>query len=190
MVSCLGCAATAQESVEQVVVTGAELPEAVGSPAFSTVTLDAQQLSTSDRLDDALEQVPGLSLFRRTNSISANATTQGISMRAIAPSGAGRALVLLDGVPMNDPFGGWVIWTQLPSEDIQSAEITRGAGAGPYGAGALTGTILLSETDTDRPYANLTAGSFGKYRVGAVDGGEVGDFNLSGSISGERDNGW
>lgn len=175
--------------VETVYVTGARLQRPVGDDAFSNVLLDASQLN-SDRLDAALSQVPDVSLFRRTSSISANATTQGISMRAIAPSGAGRALVLLDGVPMNDPFGGWVIWTQLPAEDIQSAEITRGAGAGPYGAGALTGTILLSETDTDRPYANLTAGSFGKYRVGAVDGGEVGDFNLSGSISGERDNGW
>ena len=182
-------AAHATVAIETVYVSGARLQRPVGDDAFSNVLLESRDLA-SDRLDASLEQVPGVSLFRRTSSISANPTTQGISMRAIAPSGAGRALVLLDGVPMNDPFGGWVIWTQLPSEDIESAEITRGAGAGPYGAGALTGTILLSETDTDTPYANLTAGSLGKYRFGAVDGGDAGDIRYSGSISGERSNGW
>src|SRR6202041_1344936 len=120
---------------------------AVGSAAFSTVTLSSNQLSQDDRLDDALEQGPGLSLFRRSGSENANATTQGVSLREIAPSGAGRALVLLDGVPMNDPFGNWVIWGALPYEDIGGAQIVRGAGAGPYGSGALTGTINLFERD-------------------------------------------
>jgi outer membrane receptor protein involved in Fe transport len=95
------------------------------------------------QLDAALAQVPGLSLFRRNSSLSANPTVQGVSLRAFAPSGAGRALVTLDGVPQNDPFGGWVIWTSLPPEDIQAAEIVHGAGAGPYGAGALTGVVRI-----------------------------------------------
>ena len=110
-------------------------------------------------MDEALEQVPGLSLFRRTASISANASTQGVSLRAIAPSGTSRALVLLDGVPMNDPFGGWVIWTQLPYEDIGGAEVVRGAGAGPYGAGALTGSILLTERESSQGIADAQAGN-------------------------------
>ena len=49
----------------------------------------------------------------------------------------------LDGVPQNDPFGGWVIWTGLPPETIASAAVVRGAGSGPYGAGALTGVVAL-----------------------------------------------
>ncbi len=193
----LGAAATvicvsalAAEPVEQVVVTSAKLPEAVGGSAFSTVTLDAQQLSTSDRLDDALEQVPGLSLFRRTVSVSANATTQGVSLRDIAPSGAGRALVLLDGIPMNDPFGGWVIWTALPYEDIGGAEIVRGAGAGPYGAGALTGTILLTERRSSDGVADAEGGSLDSVRAGASGGESIDDVDLFANVSGERTNGW
>ncbi len=182
--------ALAQDAVEQVTVTSARLPEAVGSPAFSTVTLDAEQLSTSDRMDDALEQVPGLSLFRRTVSNSANASTQGVSLRAIAPSGAGRALVMLDGVPLNDPFGGWVIWTQLPYEDIGGAEVIRGAGAGPYGAGALTGTILLTERASDQGMIDGEVGSLSSARGGASQGEELGDVDLFASISGERSSGW
>ena len=174
----IGGAVSAQDVVEQVTVTSARLPEAVGSPAFSTVTLDAEQLSTSDRLDDALEQVPGLSLFRRTVSNSSNASTQGVSLRAIAPSGTSRALVMLDGVPLNDPFGGWVIWTPLPYEDIGGAEVIRGAGAGPYGAGALTGTILLTERASDRGVIDGEVGSLSSARAGASQGEQLGDVDL------------
>ncbi|MBV9571753.1 MAG: TonB-dependent receptor [Alphaproteobacteria bacterium] len=180
----------AAEDVEQVFVTAAKLPRAVGSGAFSTVVLDTEQLSTSGRLDDALKQVPGLSLFRRTGSISANASTQGVSLRAIAPSGASRALVLLDGIPMNDPFGGWVIWTQLPYEDIGGAEIVRGAGAGPYGAGALTGTILLNERDSSQGIADIEGGDLDSIRGGASHGESFGGLDLFASVSGERTNGW
>ncbi|MGD0192932.1 MAG: TonB-dependent receptor [Rhizomicrobium sp.] len=157
------------------------------------VNLDAAQLSEADRLDAALEQqVPGLSLFRRTTSMSSNPTTQGVSLRDIAPSGAGRALVLLDGIPMNDPFGNWVIWGALPNEDISSAEIVRGAGAGPYGAGALTGTINLDEhADFDGVSdADGSVGNLDTYRAGVSGGGGVGDVNLFASASGEHSDGW
>jgi outer membrane receptor protein involved in Fe transport len=131
----------------EVVVTGARLPPAAGEAAFSVIRLDARDLRDQQRLDEALAAVPAVSLFRRTSSLAANPTTQGISLRAIAPSGAGRTLVTLDGVPQNDPFGGWVIWSQVPTESLSGLDIVRGSGAGPYGAGALTGVIQLRERD-------------------------------------------
>lgn len=129
----------------EIVVTAARLPPAAADAAFSVVRIDEGVLSRSSRLDEALRSVPAVSLFRRTSSAAANPTTQGISLRAIAPSGAGRTLVLLDGVPLNDPFGGWVIWSQATPESLESLDVIRGAGSGPYGAGALTGTITLRE---------------------------------------------
>lgn len=132
-------------AVDVVVVTAARLPPRISEQAFSTVRLEVDRLRAAARVDEALTAAPGVSLFRRASSLSANPTTQGISLRAIAPSGAGRALVTLDGAPLNDPFGGWVIWSQLPPAFLEGAEITRGAGAGPYGAGALTGVIALRE---------------------------------------------
>lgn len=180
------------QAIEQVIVTGVKLPQPVGQQAFSVIVLDNDQLAQSDRLDDALKSIPGASLFRRNGSINANATTQGISLRAIAPSGAGRALVLLDGVPVNDPFGGWVVWTALPFEDIESAEVVRGAGTGPYGAGALTGTISLSEiSNADGiAIADVSAGSLGTYRTGVSGGKMFGDIDLVGHASAERSDGW
>ena len=134
-------------TLPDIVVTGARLPPVAGEAAFSSVRLTPDDLRTQRRLDEALATVPAVSLFRRNSSLSANPTTQGISLRAIAPTGAGRTLVTLDGVPLNDPFGGWVIWSQVPTESLSGLDIVRGAGAGPYGAGALTGVISLRERD-------------------------------------------
>ena len=131
--------------VEVVVVHAPRLPPLGGEAVFAVQQLDAGQLKTAPRLDAALKQAPGVSLFRRTGSEAANPTIQGLSLRGVAPSGAGRALVTLDGAPVNDPFGGWVIWSALPSEGLESATLVRGAGAGPYGAGALTGVVALEE---------------------------------------------
>jgi len=138
-------AAEAPPPVEMIVVEAARLPAAPADAAFAVVTVGGEAIATAPRLDEALTLVPGVQLFRRTSSAAANPTTQGMTVRAIAGSGAGRALVTLDGVPQGDPFGGWVIWSALPPVSVEGALVVRGAGAGPYGAGALTGTVQLAE---------------------------------------------
>jgi outer membrane receptor protein involved in Fe transport len=158
--------------VEVVVVHPPRLPPLGGEAAFSAVEIAPQTLKDMPRIDQALETAPGVSLFRRTTSLSANPTTQGVSLRAIAGSGAGRALVTLDGAPVNDPFGGWVIWSALPPEGLEGATIVRGSGAGPYGAGALTGVIALRERDArDGLSAFDVSGGERNSLRGAVSGG-------------------
>ena len=173
-------------AVAPITVTGARLPPLRGQAAFSVVQLGEDDLAAAVRLDEVLSRTPGVSLFRRTSSLAANPTTQGISLRAIAPSGAGRTLVLLDGVPLNDPFGGWVIWSQLAPEALGGGEIVRGAGAGPYGAGALTGVIALRERDTGG-LVDLSIGDFGAMR--ASSGGTVGLGSLRLTASGAYERG-
>lgn len=129
----------------EIVVTAPRLPEAPGEAVYAHVEIDPRAIEDAVRLDRALAVAPAASLFRRNDSGAANPTVQGLSLRAIGPSGAGRALVTLDGVPQHDPFGGWVIWGALAPEMIEGADIVRGAGAGPYGAGALTGVVALRE---------------------------------------------
>ena len=160
-------------TVEVVVVYPPRLSPLGGEAAFSTVRIGPEILRAFPRLDEALKTAPGVSLFRRTGSGAANPTTQGLSLRSIAPSGAGRALVTLDGAPVNDPFGGWVIWTALPSEGLDGATIVRGAGAGPYGAGALTGVVALQERGAGAGLAalDISAGSRGSWRAAASGGG-------------------
>lgn len=176
-------------SVDDVIVTAARLPPAAGEAAFSVIRLGEETLSTSTRLDEALAMVPAVSLFRRTSSLAANPTTQGISLRAIAPSGAGRTLVTLDGVPLNDPFGGWVIWSQLPAESIESLDIVRGAGAGPYGAGALTGVIQLRERERGG-VLDASIAERGGARLGGSGGLDAGATRLTGSVLYETSDGY
>ena len=166
-------------SVEVVVVYPPRLKPLGGEAVFSTARITPEELKATPRLDQALESVPGASLFRRTTSLSANPTTQGISLRNIAGSAASRALVTLDGAPVNDPFGGWVIWTALPPEGIEGADIVRGTGAGPYGAGALTGVINLQERAARDGLGavDLSAGERGSYRA-AVSGNAPKDIGL------------
>jgi len=176
-------------SVDEVVVTAARLPPAAGEAAFSVVRLDGLALDRSTRLDEALASVPAVSLFRRTTSLSANPTTQGISLRAIAPSGAGRTLVTLDGVPLNDPFGGWVLWSQLPTEAPESLDIVRGAGAGPYGAGALTGVIQLRERERGG-VLDASIAERGGARLAGAGGLDAGPLRLTGSALYETSDGY
>ena len=173
-----------------VVVTAARLPPAAGDAAFSVIRLDEQVLDRATRLDEALATVPAVSLFRRTSSLGANPTTQGISLRAIAPSGAGRTLVTLDGEPLNDPFGGWVIWSQVAPESLESLDIVRGAGAGPYGAGALTGVIALRERDRPGGVLDVSAGENGGRRIGAATTLARGRFAITGSALYDRSAGY
>jgi outer membrane receptor protein involved in Fe transport len=158
---------------EAIVVYAPRLAPLAGEAAFDAVQIDGEVLRTHRRLDEALLTTPGVSLFRRTSSAAANPTTQGISLRAIGPSGAGRALVMLDGAPQNDPFGGWVIWSALPPEGLAGATIVRGAGAGPYGAGALTGVVTLQERGAGEGLQALdvSGGERESYRAALAAGG-------------------
>jgi len=174
----------------EVVITAARLPAAAGEAAFSVIRLDGEVLDRATRLDEALATVPAVSLFRRTSSLGANPTTQGISLRAIAPSGAGRTLVTLDGEPLNDPFGGWVIWSQVAPESLAGLDIVRGAGAGPYGAGALTGVIALRERDASGGVLDVSAGGSGGRRFAAATTLTGARVSVTGSALYERSTGY
>ncbi|HEY4245997.1 MAG TPA: TonB-dependent receptor [Lacunisphaera sp.] len=120
--------------------------------AIATFTADDLHTSAASTLDGALKSVPAFSLFRRSDSLTANPTAQGVSLRGLGPSGASRSLVLLDGVPLNDPFGGWVLWSKIPRESLAGVEIVRGGGATAWGNAALGGVIqILTENPADAP---------------------------------------
>jgi len=114
------------------------------TPANVTVvTAPELQQQPGIDLDDRLRDIPGFTLFKRSSSVVANPTTQGVSLRGIGSSGASRTLVLWDGIPANDPFGGWVYWTQFIPDEIQTAEISRGAATSVFGNLAMSGAIAV-----------------------------------------------
>jgi outer membrane receptor protein involved in Fe transport len=128
-----------------VTVTAAREKTRVADTPASVAILDRAALDSaaSGSLDDALRQVVGFSLFRRVGSRTANPTAQGVSLRGLGASGASRALVLADGIPQNDPFGGWVYWSRLPRLEVDRIEVLRGGAADLYGSAALGGAVQL-----------------------------------------------
>src|SRR5581483_6230637 len=138
----------------------------------SVQVISADQLRTSGALevDDVLREVAGFDLFRRNSSRASNPTTQGVSMRGVGSSGASRAAVLLDGVPATDPFGGWMNWSQIPREAVESVEMLRGGASDLYGGQALSGAVQLltktpetTEADLDLSYGNQTTPNASAY---------------------------
>ncbi|HYC70355.1 MAG TPA: TonB-dependent receptor, partial [Opitutaceae bacterium] len=149
-----------------VIVTAVRAPQDPGAVPFAVTVLDGPGLRAAPTLtlDGALRSVPGFSLFRRSDSFSANPTAQGVSLRGLGPSGASRSLVLLDGIPLNDPFGGWVAWTKVPRHSLAGAEIVRGGGASAWGNAALGGVVQLL-TRADAGGVAASAGEFGTRSV-------------------------
>jgi outer membrane receptor protein involved in Fe transport len=151
---------------EQISVTAERSETRLSDTAASVVLISSEELSTTAALtlDDALRQVPGFSLFRRSGSRTANPTTQGVSLRGVGASGASRAVVLADGLPLNDPFGGWVYWGRVPRESIGRVEVVRGGGSHLYGTDALGGVINFLNHDTSDPLVSLEA-SYGNQQT-------------------------
>jgi outer membrane receptor protein involved in Fe transport len=130
---------------ENVTVTATFAREKGSESAADTTVLTRRDISATAAvtLDGALKQIPGFVLFRRTPSAVSNPTTQGVSLRGVGASGASRALVLYDGIPLNDPFGGWVYWDRIPREAIESVEVARGGFSSVYGDDAAGGVINI-----------------------------------------------
>ncbi|HEX2762636.1 MAG TPA: TonB-dependent receptor [Allosphingosinicella sp.] len=139
-------AAPAPAANPDIIVTGRGLDRAAGEEALDVVVLDRQRLagSASGRLEEILREVPGFQLFRRSDARSANPTSQGATLRALGGNASSRVLLILDGVPQTDPFGGWISWPAFDPERLGEARVTRGGGSGGAGPGALAGTIELS----------------------------------------------
>lgn len=128
---------------ESVTVTPNRTEQRLGDVPASVNVIDKQTIRQSPAVvvDDVLRLVPTFSLFRRSSSLSSHPTAQGVSLRGIGPSGVSRSLVLIDGVPFNDPFGGWVYWTRVPLETVDRIEVVDGTNSSAYGNYAMGGVI-------------------------------------------------
>lgn len=135
----------ATEAGAPIVVTGHGLRETPATPAYDVTVLTREALTraASGRIEDVLSSVAGFQQFRRSDSRSSNPSAQGVTLRALGGNATSRSLVLLDGVPMADPFFGYIPLSALAPERLASVRVTRGGGSGAFGAGAVAGTIEL-----------------------------------------------
>jgi outer membrane receptor protein involved in Fe transport len=141
-----GCcvAACAQVTTSDAVTVNADRGLVGVSDSATSVAVLSQQRMEAEAgltLDDRLHEVAGFQLFRRTSSWTANPTTEGLSLRGLGSTAASRTLVVTDQVPLNDPFGGWIHWDEIPALAIKQVELLRGGAADLYGSSAIGGVV-------------------------------------------------
>lgn len=148
--------------IERIVVTADD--DRIPSTPTSQFAIGRKEINLSGALtiDDVLRQTPGFSLFRRSGSLTANPTSQGVSLRGVGANGASRALVLVDGVPLNSPFGGWVYWNRLPRVSIENVQVYNGGTSDSYGSGALGGVINVKSSTTPATFFDVEASAGNK----------------------------
>ena len=155
-----------------IVVTGKALPEPVGEQPYSIDRLDRERLTNeaTHQLDGILKSIPGLTLFRRSDSTSGHPTSQGLTLRALGGNASSRALLMLDGVPQADPFGGWVNWPAYDPAGLGEVRLMRGGGSVIHGPGAIAGVIEMSSRTEESATASVDFGS----RQSVVGSGYIG----------------
>src|SRR5690242_5817535 len=174
---------TATAPDEVIVVTGLRLPRALHDlPAAATV-IDRAQLERSPSVlaDDLFRTVPAVGTFRRSSSAIADPTSQGLNLRGVGPSGVSRALVLRDGVPVNDPFGGWVYWRAMSPLGIDRVEVVPSGASALFGNFALGGVLQVISRPIDGRSVDavVAGGSLGTERFAARATETTGDLGFA-----------
>jgi outer membrane receptor protein involved in Fe transport len=175
-----------------IVVTGKALPEAKAERVYGVQRISRREIeqSPSHELDQLLKDIPGLQLFRRSDARSGHPTSQGVTLRALGGNASSRALLVLDGVPQSDPFGGWVNWPAYDPEDLSEIRVVRGGGSVANGPGALAGTIEMVSRSDAGVSGEIDGGSRDSLEARGRVGLDLGGGVLSLSARGERGDGF
>jgi outer membrane receptor protein involved in Fe transport len=170
---------------EQVTVTAYRTPIGSLESPVTTRLLTTTELSTTAAIttDGRIRQLPGVELFRRSSSLVANPTSQGISLRGLGSTSASRTLVTQDEVPLNDPLGGWIHWEEQPELSVDRIEVVRGGASDLYGSSAIGGVMSVVSA---RPSSNLAElrssfGAQGTYDSGLLLQGKHGPWGVAAS---------
>ncbi len=142
--------------------------------------------SGATNIPDLLRMVPGLDVAQ----IDSN--TWAISARGFNGQFADKLLVLIDGRAVYTPLFGGVNWdtTDMPLEDIERIEVTRGPGGSVWGANAVNGVINIITKPTQETRGGMAMGgggthdqAFGTIQYGGQFGanGQVGTGGQSGA---------
>ena len=139
--------------LDAAIITATRVTQVVREVPANVAVLGAPEIqrTAARTVSDFLRVIPGYTTKDYQSSVVSHPSRQAPALRGLGGTSASRTLVLLDGVPMNEPFAGWVFWPRVPLALIKQAEVVRGGGAGVWGDRALGGVINLI---TDDPREN------------------------------------
>lgn len=174
-------------SLGELIISALRSPTSVGEVPVNvtTVTREELRLSAAQTLQDVLQEVPGLNFRFPFQAGVAHPSWQAVTLRGLGGTAASRTLVLVDGVPLNDPYFGWVRWSQVPVEVIERIEIVRGGATVSWGSQSLAGVVhvITRSGGGDGFSAGAQAGSQSTFRGDAM--ASFGDDRIGGYVAGE-----
>ncbi len=180
---------TLPSQVDEIVITADRRPEQLKQVAASVSVVSAAEIhdTPAQGLDDILRLVPGMTLDMIGPDVG-HPTAYNEGMRGL-PTTETRMLVLMDGVPVNDPFFGYIQWNRVPLDNIAQVEVVRGGGSPLWGNAAMGGVVnVITAAPTSSQFdADVAGGSYGTYRASAYGAYRVSDkfaLGLNTAVSG------
>jgi outer membrane cobalamin receptor len=160
----------------------------------TVLTRDDIERSNARTVDELLREVTGFSQLRQSASHAAHPTVRSAALRGLGGSSNSRTLVLVDGVPLNEPFGGVVFWSRVPLDSIERIEIVKGGASGVWGNLALGGVIhiITRPLASAQPAVRLMAegGNLGTANAGVGLQGGRGALRAAVNVNGFRTSGY
>ena len=129
----------------EVVVTAGRAEQSVRDVPVKVELLDREDVerSPAQTVDELLHQLPSFNLQRPESGRVLPGSNQSVSYRGLGGTSASRALVLVDGIPLNEPFAGFLSWSRVPLATVERVEVVPAGGAVVWGNQALGGVIHL-----------------------------------------------
>ncbi len=170
-------AQAAADSLDEVVVTAARMPQSLDKAIADTSVINEQQIRDSGAPDVAtlLHTLAGVEVVQR-GGLGAQSS---IFMRG---TNSNQVLVLIDGVRVNSATAGSTALEHIMLDSIERIEVVRGNVSSLYGSEAIGGVIqLFTKHGSGAPAFTASAGlgSYGTQRLAAGFSGAVNDTSFS-----------
>jgi vitamin B12 transporter len=165
------CAQQDTSFLQEVVVTANKYEKKQSETAKVVSVINREQLRQSGgrSIGELLNQVAGVTVPGANNNLGSNQT---ISIRGAS---AGNVLILLDGVPVNNPsvISNYFDINLLSIDQIERIEILKGGQSTLYGSDAVAGVVniisrkITSQSTKPTINASVAGGSFNTLRSSA-----------------------
>jgi len=171
------------KSMDEVVITANKFPQKQSSTGkvLTVITQEQLQKNAGRTISEILNEQVGVSVNGATNTLG---TIQFLYTRGAAFA---NTLILIDGIPLNDPsnINSEFDLNTFPTYQIERIEILKGAQSTLYGSDAVAGVVnIITKKKGNKPFGaaiDFNAGSFGTYggNVAILGGNDEATYHVS-----------